>query len=270
MEQNQVKKGQFYTYQYVRLDESLYYVGKGCNGRAWISHKGHRPPKDSSRIHVQYWRDEATAFAYEVYLIDFWGRKDLGTGCLRNQTDGGDGCSGRVLSSETKKKMSDANLVDLTGKVFGRITITSRVPLFDDTKYSGTWWNCCCSCGTVFQTVAQSLGRYTNSCGCLARELTSKRTSILRKGKPSCTPIKDMVGKVFGRWTVFSRGLSTNPKDTHIFWNCVCSCGTQMSIQGKSLRTGNSKSCGCLSRELSSKRAFTRHARSREDQHLSP
>jgi hypothetical protein len=39
-------------------------------------------------------------------LIDFWGRKDNGTGILRNLTDGGEGCSGAILSEETKKKIS--------------------------------------------------------------------------------------------------------------------------------------------------------------------
>ena len=42
-------------------------------------------------------------------MIAVLGRKDLGTGILRNMTDGGEGCSGRVLSEETKKKLSDSH-----------------------------------------------------------------------------------------------------------------------------------------------------------------
>ena len=98
----------FYTYLWLREDGTPYYVGKGKGNRAWRSHKGHRPPKDLSRIHVQYWQDEATAFAYEIYQIDFWGRKDLGTGILRNLTDGGEGSSGAQRSPEHKAKISVA------------------------------------------------------------------------------------------------------------------------------------------------------------------
>jgi hypothetical protein len=99
----------FYTYLWLREDGTPYYVGKGKGNRAWRSHKGHRPPKDLSRIHVQYWQDEATAFAYEIYQIDFYGRKDLGTGCLRNLTDGGEGKSGAILSPEIRAKIGASN-----------------------------------------------------------------------------------------------------------------------------------------------------------------
>ena len=73
----------FYTYLWLREDGSPYYVGKGKGDRAFASagHSVHRP-KDSFRIHIQNWPDEATAFAYERYQIDFWGRIDIGTGIL--------------------------------------------------------------------------------------------------------------------------------------------------------------------------------------------
>ena len=76
----------FYTYTWLREDDSPYYVGKGSGRRAF--RKG-CPSRD--RIRIQFWPDEATAFAFEIYQIDFWGRKDLGTGILRNMTNGGDG-----------------------------------------------------------------------------------------------------------------------------------------------------------------------------------
>jgi len=94
----------FYTYEYRRLDESPYYVGKGYGNRVYHSVPGHRPPNDHSRIRIMYWPDEATAFAYERYLIDFWGRKDNGTGILRNLSDGGEGSSNP--SPKTRKKLS--------------------------------------------------------------------------------------------------------------------------------------------------------------------
>jgi hypothetical protein len=80
----------FYTYIWVREDGTPWYIGKGSGKRAWQRCKGHWAPKDPSLIFVQYWPDEETAFAFEIYLIDFWGRIDLGTGCLRNRTDGGE------------------------------------------------------------------------------------------------------------------------------------------------------------------------------------
>jgi NUMOD3 motif len=100
-----------YTYLYLREDGSPYYAGKGQGRRAYVCHKGHKPPEDRSRISLQYWLDEATAYAYEVYLIDFWGRKDLGTGILINHTDGGDkppSHKGRKQSEAHKQKIGKA------------------------------------------------------------------------------------------------------------------------------------------------------------------
>ena len=104
---------EYYTYQYLRLDESPYYVGKGVGNRAWHSHKHHRPPKDRNRILIQYWANEDTALAYEMYLIDFWGRRDLGTGILNNHSDGGEGLSNP--SDMTRKKLILSHLGNNSG-----------------------------------------------------------------------------------------------------------------------------------------------------------
>jgi len=86
----------FYTYLWLRENGTPYYVGKGSGHRAYEAHRGankksYAPPK--GRIVFYIAKDEADAFEMEKLLIWYYGRKDLGTGCLRNFTDGGDGVS---------------------------------------------------------------------------------------------------------------------------------------------------------------------------------
>ena len=84
----------YYTYAYLREDKTPYYIGKGKNKRAYS--KRDRvvplPPKDRILILKQNLTEEE-AFKHEIYMIAIFGRKDLGTGILRNLTDGGDGAS---------------------------------------------------------------------------------------------------------------------------------------------------------------------------------
>ena len=63
----------------------------------------------------------------------------------------------------------------------------------------------------------------------------------------------DMVGKKFGRLTVLKE-VGRN-KYGHVLWLCMCDCGIEKIINGSSLREGFSKSCGCLRKELTGKRA---------------
>jgi hypothetical protein len=100
----------FYVYLYLRYYGLPYYVGKGTGYRAFAKHERCHPPKDHSCIVIQYYESEQEAFEAEKFFILFFGRKDLGTGCLRNRTDGGDGASGALVSDETRKKVRDSKL----------------------------------------------------------------------------------------------------------------------------------------------------------------
>ena len=101
---------EYYTYAYLREDRTPYYIGKGKGDRVYKKGKGEvRPPKDSSRIiFLKQNLTEEEAFKHEIYMIAVLGRKDLGTGILRNKTDGGDGPSGAVRSEETRRKKSES------------------------------------------------------------------------------------------------------------------------------------------------------------------
>jgi hypothetical protein len=100
----------YYTYAYLREDRTPYYIGKGKGSRIYRKTRRIKPPKDKSRIiFLKQNLTEEEAFKHEIYMIAVFGRIDLGTGILHNMTNGGEGVSGRVLSEETRRKLSDAN-----------------------------------------------------------------------------------------------------------------------------------------------------------------
>ncbi len=56
----------------------------------------------------------------------------------------------------------------------------------------------------------------------------------------------DLVGTRFGRLIVLSR----SPKQARdIAWECSCDCGKNVTVSGRDLRYGDTKSCGCYQRE---------------------
>jgi hypothetical protein len=97
----------FYTYLWLRESGTPYYAGKGTGRRAFSSsaHGVHRPV-DRVRILIQEFPSEEDAFEAEKFLIAYYGRIDLGTGCLRNLTDGGEGTSNP--DEETRRKIREA------------------------------------------------------------------------------------------------------------------------------------------------------------------
>ena len=65
-------------------------------------------------------------------------------------------------------------------------------------------------------------------------------------------PIINMAGFKSHRWTVLSEASKpVGASQTGRFWNCVCECGTQRVVYGETIRSGSSKSCGCLKAEKS-------------------
>jgi hypothetical protein len=71
----------------------------------------------------------------------------------------------------------------------------------------------------------------------------------------------DLTGQTFGRWTVIGPSGS-RAKDRSLIWVCKCICGTIKEVGRGSLRSANSKSCGCFRAEALSKRATHGHTKS--------
>ena len=77
----------------------------------------------------------------------------------------------------------------------------------------------------------------------------------------------DMTGQTFERLTVIEQ--VSHPQHTH--WLCRCKCGNEITVDGRSLRSGHTRSCGCVRVEASRQRMTTHGAtlnRSRSPEHV--
>lgn len=134
--------------------------------------------------------------------------------------------------------MCKMQLKDLTGQKFGLLTVES---------YAGkigkrTAWNCRCECGNTKVVKGTHLQRgNVRSCGCQHYK----------------HEVEDLRGQTFGYWTVLERDTSFQ-KDT--MWKCRCVCGTVKSIRAGSLKSGNSKSCGCKRSDIMADSGYVRKA----------
>lgn len=125
---------QFYTYTYHDETMTPYYVGKGSGNRAYKKHKkdnhGGRevPIPLTSRILTQNWESEEKAFEMEKWWIRFWGRKDVGSGCLWNLTEGGDAPdvnASRLGGKANVKSGQLQKIASLGGRVQGKRNVDS-------------------------------------------------------------------------------------------------------------------------------------------------
>jgi hypothetical protein len=74
----------------------------------------------------------------------------------------------------------------------------------------------------------------------------------------------DLTGRTFVRLTVLRRSERVSGARRKPMWSCRCQCGTVLDVIGDNLRSGCSKSCGCLDRQKALQR-FTKHGAARVD-----
>lgn len=61
----------------------------------------------------------------------------------------------------------------------------------------------------------------------------------------------DLKGQRFGRLTVIE--IAGYDEKRSFLWLCHCDCGNKTIVRSGSLRSGDTKSCGCLQKEAASK-----------------
>lgn len=121
---------------------------------------------------------------------------------------------------------------DLVGARFGRWSVVAPASKRGTKKY----YLCKCDCGTEREVYINSLKNgASQSCGCLFRELSAARRTV------------DLKGRVFGRLHPVER-VGQNRWGDHI-WRCACDCGGECFSTTHDMRSGHTKSCGCLNLE---------------------
>lgn len=126
--------------------------------------------------------------------------------------------------------------IDMTGWVMkehgvldSRITVLKRDT---DSKDRLVKWICQCECGAIFSAYGTKIrSGWTKSCGCLQKEITSRRTRA------------DLTGQVFGYLTAIE---CLGKKNHNVAWLCKCKCGNMKIVASNNLMSGEVQSCGCL------------------------
>lgn len=104
-------------------------------------------------------------------------------------------------------------LIDLTGKVFGRLTAISRVTPADKRK-DKLYWKCSCSCGNTSVVTTSALNNgFTLSCGCLQKE--AAKTTMTTHGKSGTE------GGAYGSWKAMRSRCNNLNNPDHKYYSDI-------------------------------------------------
>lgn len=123
---------------------------------------------------------------------------------------------------------------DLTGQRFGSLTAKK---IIGKDQHGLMIWSCLCDCGNMAEVTSTNLrlGRKLN-CGTRKNHLKN-----------------NLIGQQFSKLTVFEYA-GRQKSNGNSLWKCKCSCGNETIVDSNALKSGRTRSCGCLRRKASSKR----------------
>ncbi len=114
--------------------------------------------------------------------------------------------------------------IDEIGSRHEQLTVIAE----SDPVNSNAMWLCKCDCGNETIVRGSNLrSGGTKSCGCLTTKINE-------------------LGNKYKFLTVIAKAKSVNNKS---MWLCKCDCGNMVTVRSASLRSGNTKSCGCIKKK---------------------
>lgn len=132
-----------------------------------------------------------------------------------------------------KEAASNAISHDLTGQVFGALTVLEKSE--HQRKNGGIWWLCRCECGATCEYPGTLL-------------VTGRRTRCNGKNHEKNYAYVDITGQRFGRLVALHSTDKRYSKGSMV-WHCKCDCGNEVDVPYNTLMYANQQSCGCKKKE---------------------
>ena len=152
---------------------------------------------------------------------------------------------GDTISCGQCKKEKPLNPEDnLVGKIFNYLTVIK----YEGSKPDGQgkfrrYWTCQCECGNTISVSTTDLkDGHIKSCGCKTHEIQQKNK------------MKDIQNQRFGKLIALEPDFEKSKNSHGIVWLCKCDCGNNAYVKATQLLQGKTKSCGCLLKEVLTKR----------------
>lgn len=128
-----------------------------------------------------------------------------------------------------------SKIIDLTGQIFGNLTVIERTDN-PNNKKKCRFWRCLCVCGSesIVSTTDLTSGK-TSQCWNCAHKASGMHKRI------------DVVGKKYGLLTVdtVEYGIKDKSGRERTYCNCICDCGNTARVLLDTLRSDGLHSCGC-------------------------
>lgn len=113
-----------------------------------------------------------------------------------------------------------------TGEKFNKLTVIKKT---NNKKKASYLWEFICDCGNmVYAPACYVKSGAVKSCGCLVHD------------KPKAD---DISGNTYGKLEVIRK--TKRKSDRKYLWECKCECGEITYVLARSLKNGNTSSCGC-------------------------
>lgn len=127
----------------------------------------------------------------------------------------------------------------MIGQKFHRLLVLELSDKTDKSK--NKYYICKCDCGNITKPIYKGnlIREKSKSCGCLNKELILTRNFL------------NLSNKKFGRLLVTPNYEKIGKRR---YYECICDCGNTTKVEVTQLTSCKTKSCGCLSRELTSVR----------------
>lgn len=133
---------------------------------------------------------------------------------------------------------------DVIGKKFGKIEVIS-INEPKSLRHHRTYYNCLChECGEMCVKRIDSLNEKIKDCGCVSK-IKNRLKNII-----------DITGNQYGSLKVLEldkeKTLINSNQNYKIYWKCeCCRCKKIVSVLGQSLKSGNTRTCGCSRHDAS-------------------